>query len=362
MSSTVDNINTNLINKINELRIITSVYSSYQLDARDNDLVAMFIDELDELLQSYEFGSIDLLKCYYQPDTTDEEKHRVYTKYIRFIYAENILGKLKRIYTFCRKIQKSYEIDEEIIADTFLQYDYTNIDIKCDERPDNRCTCGGTSTMESKTSETICKCGKTEKVFGAVFEDEQFFFQEGQRTKHGKYDPTKHCKFWLDRIQAKESADLPEKLINSIKLKIKRDNVWLERLACSTIRIYLKELKKTKYNDHVPLIRKIITGIEPTQLTDREVKLVYVYFGRVMQIFNRTKPEDIYNSPYHPFFIYKILEQILKSPDNRVRKYEILLCIHLQSRDTLIADDLIWLPICEQIPEFTYIPTDPNQR
>ena len=85
-----------------------------------------------------------------------------------------------------------------------------------------------------------------------------------------------------------------------------------------------------------------------------------MYFNLVMQIFNKTKADDISNSPYHPFFVYKIIEQILKKPEEYNRKRNILSCIHLQAPNTLINHDLIWAPICAQIPEFAYIPTKPG--
>jgi hypothetical protein len=44
-----------------------------------------------------------------------------------------------------------------------------------------------------------------------------------------------------------------------------------------------------------------------------------------------------------------------------LRKSQILACIHLQSRDTLINNDHIFKPICARIPEFKYIPTDRNK-
>jgi hypothetical protein len=360
MSSTIDNTNTNILNKIHELQRIIDIYDRYNLDEKDNIAIMTLLENIDELLTSYEFGSIDILKGYYQASDADKQQH--YKRYMKFITTENVVGKLKRIYTHCRKLQKSYEIDDEDLYDAFCKYDYASIDVDPVDKIGNSCACGHQMHVESKTSESICnKCGSTEKLYGVVFEDEQFFYQEGQRTKHGKYDPTKHCKFWVDRIQAKESAEIPEKIINTIKRRIKRDNVWLERLNCSIIRDYLKEIKETGYNDHIPLIRKIITGVEPPQLTDYELKLVYVYFNRVMQIYNKTKPDDKLNSPYHPFFVYKILEQILKKPDDRLRRDEILSSIHLQSRETLINHDLIWHSICAEIADFTYIPTDGNK-
>ena len=311
------------------------------------------------MLLNYECGTLDILKDYNE-QTTSVNKTIYYNKFISFINMENIQSKLKRMISTCMLIRRTYTIASGELTEAFYKYDEAPLDIKAISKVQSLCACGYSSTIEAKTSEMICKCGAVEKLLGVVFEDDQFFYQEGQRIKHGKYDPTKHCKFWVDRIQAKENTEIPDDLIKSIKKLILRDKIWHESLTCADVRMYLKELKKTKFNDHVPLIRKIITNIDPEQLTDYELKLIYMYFNLVMQIFNKTKTEDISNSPYHPFFVYKIIEQILKKPEERVRKCNILSCIHLQAPGTLINHDLIWAPICAQIPEFVYIPTKPS--
>jgi len=211
--------------------------------------------------------------------------------------------------------------------------------------------------VDAKNCETYCvACGGCEKLYGVIFEDEHFFYQEGQRTKHCKYEPTKHCKIWTDRLQAKENIDIPERVVNKLKQCIKRDRIWLDMVTCEMIRGYLKEIKETEFNNNTALLRKLVTGKEPATFTDYELKLVYFYFGKVVQIYNRIKSDTSDNCPYHPFFIYKIVEQILK--EERIRRKEILSCIHLQSRETMIDHDRVWEQICYRMPEFEYKPTD----
>jgi hypothetical protein len=225
------------------------------------------------------------------------------------------------------------------------------------------CVCLNKMDIDAITSTLICKrCGMTKKLYGTVFEDEQFYYQEGQRTKHGTYDPSKHCRFWVERIQARETTEIPEKVIISIKKCINRDKIKnINHINCTQIRRYLRQTHNSKYNEHVPLIRKLITGIMPPQLTDYEMQLIHIYFDKVIHIFDEIKPPQKTNCPYHPYFIYKIIEQIIKKDSDRLRKSQILACIHLQSRDTLINNDHIFKPICARIPEFKYIPTDRNK-
>jgi hypothetical protein len=128
------------------------------------------------------------------------------------------------------------------------------------------------------------------------------------------------------------------------------------------IRRYLRQTHNSKYNEHVPLIRKLITGFTPPQLSEYEMQLIHIYFDKVIRVFDEIKPKNKTNCPYHPYFIYKIIEQIITKKTDKVRKAKILACIHLQSRETLICNDLIWGPICDRISEFEYIPTDRNNQ
>ena len=108
------------------------------------------------------------------------------------------------------------------------------------------------------------------------------------------------------------------------------------------------------------LIKKIITGIAPPQLTDAELRKLYNLFNKVVGAFEETKQSDKCNTLYYPYLIYKILEYILPSD---IRKKKILECIHLQSRDTLITNDTQWEKICQLMPtDIEYTPTDRSSQ
>ena len=92
------------------------------------------------------------------------------------------------------------------------------------------------------------------------------------------------------------------------------------------------------------------------------MQLIHIYFDKVIHIFDEIKPPEKTNCPYHPYFIYKIIEQIIQKKEDRIRKLKILSCIHLQSRETLVENDRIFSLICNRIPEFTYKPTDRNDQ
>ena len=295
----------------------------------------------------------------------NEKKKKIYLRYVKFINKENLLGKINRIYNKCIKLTKIYSINDHKLKQYINSFNKTNININIEENVTMVCiSCNSEMIISSRASEKICNnCGYTEPLFGIISDEEQICGgnNEAQKQKHGKYDPTKHCKYWLDCIQAEEKKDIPEKILNNLLSRIKQDKQIIPNITCDMYRKYLKDISQTRYNDHVPLIRKKLSGISPPQLSDVEKKIISLYFTEIVHIFNKIKPNinsnNKSNCPYHPYFIYKIIEHILKDPIHKIRKKEILSCIHLQSRETLIDNDIIMSMICKHMPEFTYKPT-----
>jgi hypothetical protein len=368
MTSTLDNIDNNINIKIDAIiKLIDFINIYFKENHLNSEIVEIkniskLYDEILNIKNNYTLETINIIKEFYQNE--DEfVKKQLYNKFISIFHALNITGCIKRIYNYCNKIRKKHNLFGDEVQEIIKSYDYAYIEEIFEDVGSEMCKkCNILYQIDEKTSSFKCmSCGCTEKMYGVVFEDEQFFYQEGQRTKHGKYDPIKHAKFWTDRIQAKEITDIPERIINKIKRCIRADQLWIDQVSCETIRYYLKQQKITQYNNHIPLIRKIITGKEPPQFSDYEIRLLYMYFGTVIQIFNKIKGIEKSNCPYHPYFIYKIIEQILITSKDYKRKNDILSCIHLQSRDTLIENDKIWFVICDHIPEFTKIATDNNR-
>jgi hypothetical protein len=216
-----------------------------------------------------------------------------------------------------------------------------------------RCECGALLSNDCITGENVCStCGLTQQAEGVMLD-------EGAEnwSKQGKYDPLKHCRAWLDKIQARGVPNFDMSLIESIQKKIKKNKLKAANVTCDQIRKFLSEMRKSKYNDRVPLIHKLATGRGPPQLSEDESRLVLAYCVRVIDVYNMIKPDGKQNCPYCPFFIRKILEQMMKDKSQRKRRDAIISRIHMQSRDTIIKNDNIWKQICKRVPEFTYQPT-----
>jgi hypothetical protein len=65
------------------------------------------------------------------------------------------------------------------------------------------------------------------------------FKQPGTVVNSQKSDPSKHCRFWIERIQARESKEIPESVLNSVRKCIRSNKIRnVEDITCEQIRNY----------------------------------------------------------------------------------------------------------------------------
>ena len=392
--STLESIDETVLVKIKSIQKILQVYNDKELELYDQADVSRSLDEIRNIENSYNLGTASIMQDYLSITihdisleskensainnissgttftssgttfTSSDKKRKIYNFFIKFLNKENIIGTMNRLFAKCEKLIKRYPAADYALVHCVYEYKNRDILLKTEEKNNMLCVCGADTHNSAKSSEKVCNgCGRIEKLYGTACDEEQNTnTNESNRSKHGRYDPTNHCKYWLECIQAEEKIEIPESVINQVKFLIRQDRQILSEVNCDMYRRYLKDIGCTKYNDHIPLIRKKISGICPPALSENEHKRISIIFSRIVHIFNRIKPNlhtnTKSNCPYHPYFIYKIIDHILPAHDER--KHEILACIHLQSRETLIENDLIMEAICAHMPDFPYRPTDSN--
>ncbi len=348
-------------------------YSTYLNSIEDSFLKVCSLELINIFKSnSYEYKSSKTVgnKLFLYKYKNNKNRLRViYDEYKTFVIKSNISDKLDRfvnlihnfyrVYKLNRISTSEYDYNDTLFLDLVNKYNkiYFSLGKEECEVVYDICDCGNKMLIQSNTSELLCiRCGYTVYLIGSVTEENQLFAQEGNRVSHGSYDPARHCKFWIERIQAKESTIIPDEYIEKIRKSIKKDRIDnLKSISVKQFRAYLKQNNLSKLNDHIPLIKKIITGYIPPQLTYNEHQLLFIYFDKATKTYERIKPSNKKNSLYYPFLIYKILDIIIK---DECKKKNLLSCIHLQSYDTLIDNDRIWNLICQQNTCFEYKATD----
>jgi hypothetical protein len=367
---TIEINHSNFLSKLDTVGQSINILKTYDMTTINIVTINKFkyiVGIYDSMKNSYEIDVVDVLSDYYDDTIESDNKNIMADNYGMYITSDNCNGKLIQCMDFIEAIQEHFQTvnknveKEDNLLSLIKKFKRSKISTFISEIKYDICACGVKMKMFPITSEMVCPtCGKILMLYGTIFEDTQFYNQEGQRSKHGCYDPSRHCKFWVHRIQANENADIPKNCIEQLIYCIKRDGITdCRRLLCTQLRFYLKETHNTDYNDHIPLIRKIITGIVPPQLTSDELRQLYNLFDKAVNAFDVVKPSDKSNTIYYPYIIFKILDNIIT---DGMRKKKILECIHLQSRDTLITNDNLWEGVCGVLPDIIYRPTDRNDQ
>jgi hypothetical protein len=222
--------------------------------------------------------------------------------------------------------------------------------------------------VDAGRSELRCgECGALRELDGTVFDDSQFYSQEGQKAKSGTFNPNRHFQFWWTHILAREpeeeigDRDDPdnlygEKLLERLRLIVARDRKVLRLLTVNDGRAMLREVGRTDLNKNVPLILKKLTGVGPPRISDAVAVRVENLFTKAIEIGERVRRSGRVNRNYYPFYIARIAEALIDEGDRESRR--ILYYIYIQSKETVEADDDDWEQICLELAEIAYRPTD----
>ena len=228
--------------------------------------------------------------------------------------------------------------------------------------------CSTEMLVDASRSELQCAtCGAIRKLIGTVFDDSQFYSQEGQKAKSGTFNPNRHFQFWWMHILAREPEEeigdradpknmYGDRLIEQLRVIIARDQHILQLLTVNDMRMMLRELGQTDLNKNVPLILKKLTGVGPPHILDTIAIRVENLFTKALETSEVVRQKTRVNRNYYPYYIYKILEQVIPEADFEQRR--ILFYIYIQSRETVESDDADWELICKEMSELKYIPTD----
>lgn len=323
----------------------------------------LYSNELTKIKFQYNFSCSLLAEDFSNELNVLANKIILILKKNKIDYIDNIL------------IRRSKNKKKDVIAD--LQYLFNTFPWAINDTGNdyisivnyNTCfLCSNIMVIDSSKSELQCnKCGAICELIGTIFDDTQFYNQEGQKTKSGTFNPNRHFQFWWSHILAKEPEEelgdkkdinnlYGEKVLKKIKSITLRDHKILQLLTVNDIRNILREIDKTHLNKNVPLILKKITGIGPPNIPDHITIKVENLFTKAIEIGERIKNNKRINRNYYPYYIYRIIEAITTEKDNEIRR--ILFYIYIQSKETVESDDIDWENICSELKEIQYKPTD----
>lgn len=325
--------------------------------------------KLTDQINTYEFvrtnyqdQTLTLLCDYFDTDDLIL-KCQIVDRYMQIIVSFNFITKLNDTIGWLKDYSVKAKKEDLEISLLFKTFHNTPVDTDVRRLDYKTCpNCKGKMNIHPHHSELRCtKCSYTLLLKGTVFDENHLYTSEGSLAKRGAYETSRHCRYHLERILAIKNPNISEAVWAKIHTWLKRNNfIYLKLVTCPDYRRCLKEIKETKYNEHVPFIRQVISGISPERLFHHEIRLLYIYFEKAVMVFNKLKDGERVNLKYYPYFIYKIIEMILNKPEDRKRLQSIVDCIHFQRDNTIVANDRLWSDICDEIVEFIFKKTDKN--
>jgi hypothetical protein len=213
-----------------------------------------------------------------------------------------------------------------------------------------KCSCGSTTFVnDCSTSDDICtNCGKVEYVLSdeVGFKEEQ----EMDKTIMYSYDRKNHFNEWIAQFQAKESTNVPHKVIEQLKMEFRKQKIQnINDVTHGKVRTLLKKLKLNKYYEHVPYITTIINGVNPPCMSQSLEDRLRMMFGQIQAPFKKHCPGDRKNFLSYSYVLYKFCE--LLSEDSYLKCFPLL-----KDTNKVYKHDQIWKKICEDL-KWEYIPT-----
>jgi transcription elongation factor Elf1 len=164
------------------------------------------------------------------------------------------------------------------------------------------------------------------------------------------YKRINHFREWLTQIQAKESTEIPQEVIQKITKEIKKERIVdPDLITPAKVKLYLKKIGLSKYYEHIPIIITKICGITPPQISSDTEQRFIEMFKEIQNPFEKHCPENRKNFLSYSFTLHKFCQLI--------QRYDLLYLFPLlKSREKLYIQDTIWKCICQDCG-WTFIPS-----
>lgn len=164
------------------------------------------------------------------------------------------------------------------------------------------------------------------------------------------YKRINHFNEWLQQVQAKESMEIPQNIIDAVMNELYRQRITdINEINPKKIREILKILKFRKTYEHVQQICSRITGKVAPKMSPETEEMCRLMFIAVQSPFEKHCPPDRKNFLSYSYCLYKFLQ--LLGCDNFLDNFTLL-----KGRDKLMKQDVIFEKICQEL-QWEYIPS-----
>lgn len=198
-------------------------------------------------------------------------------------------------------------------------------------------------------SDGILICTNCSQITRYIIEHEKPSYREPPKEVcFYAYKRINHFREILAQFQAKESTQIPEKVLEDFKMQIRKERISLSNLTNKKAKEILKKLNHSKYYEHVPFIKDKI-GIKPPVMDNTLEETLCNLFLEIQAPYAKYCPDSRVNFLNYYYTIYKLCELLDK---RQFLEYFPM----LKDKSKRIEQDNIWKNICKEL-NWRFIPT-----
>ena len=202
--------------------------------------------------------------------------------------------------------------------------------------------CLNTMKLSVNESYIVCdKCGNFETYFepsvsGLTYEQEI----NTDTNIHFAYKRINHLRELLAQLQAKESSEIPETILQAVRAEFMKSRIKdVSEITQEKVKYYLKKLNLNKYYEHTRQITNILSGKPAPYISNELYEKLINMFTEIQEPFERVCPKNRKNFFSYNYILYKFCELL---GENEIK----ILFPLLKSREKLYQQDCIWKNIC----------------
>ena len=207
--------------------------------------------------------------------------------------------------------------------------------------------CGGEWIQVDHKGLVVCnKCGRQKEFL--VEHEKPSYKEPPKEVCFYAYKRINHFREILAQFQAKETTQIPQKVLDEIKNQIKKERCDLSQISNKRAKNILKKLGYNKYYEHIPFIKDKL-GIRPPLMSQELEDKLCNLFLEIQKPYAKHCPDGRVNFLNYYYVLYKMCELLgekkflpffpmLKDPVKRIEQ------------------DDIWKKICREL-RWDFIPT-----
>jgi len=162
------------------------------------------------------------------------------------------------------------------------------------------------------------------------------------------YKKINHFKEILAQFQGKETTQIPDIVIEQIKLQIEKERINYSHLNHNKTKEILKKLGFNKYYEHIAFIKNKL-GIKPPVFSNELEETLCNLFLEIQAPYAKVCPNNRVNFLNYYYVLYKFCE--LLNEEKYLNDIPLL-----KDREKLIEQDDIWKQICIEL-NWEFLPT-----